>query len=205
MAYALTFLHDILQRFVRSLDKERAAIGNFVLQKAGHVSFKVLDFGCGEGASTPRITEGGFSGSCVSVDRNWDSLMFAKRSKRIGACLMGDENLCFKDKIFDFVILSNVFHHLREPVYHKLVSEIHRVMAENSYLIVVELLPRDKQKGLFLRFVTFFEERIKKIVYWKKDAFEFLTKDVFEECHHEPVGNNFEIRAFRKISPLPSR
>lgn len=204
-ALVFSLLHDFLQILSRPINKERVAIKNFIFKRANNKNIKILDFGCGEGICAKRMFNELPLEGYVGVDRSWSSLIFAKRCRRLSACLVGDEDVCFKNGVFDFIILSNVLHHIEKSAYNKLLWEMERVLANNGYLVIVELLSRDRQKGFFLRLVTFFEERIKKITYWKKDIFESLTRGVFKECYCEQMGDNFEMVAFHKINSFTTK
>ena len=79
-------------------------------QYCGHN--KILDVGCGRGDFLERIClQYGSQG--VGIDISAEMLLFAKTKHPNQKFILGNANqLPFKDKSFDIVILNGVFHHL---------------------------------------------------------------------------------------------
>lgn len=101
---------------------------------------KVLDIGCGFGSHALDIAK---DKNCfvVGVDLNLERLSIANdRSSQNDNALfiMGNATkLPFKDKEFDYVILSEFIHHIRE-ILPQILLEIRRVLSNGGKLIIAD-------------------------------------------------------------------
>lgn len=181
----MIIVHYALQFLTRPIALHRMAIRDFVAH-AGKDKIVMLDFGCGEG-----IFSGIFAGrkglTYIGADRDLAMLRQASARNRDGLFLISDHNLCFKDRVFDIIVLNCVLHHLGPGSLKVLVQELRRVLSQDGVILVIELNPPEKQKGFFFRCVTFAEEKLKRIVYFDERAFY----GVFRKLSSRPLGDNF--------------
>jgi SAM-dependent methyltransferase len=95
---------------------------------------RVLDLGCGEGATLVHLGE---PEGAVGVDLFEEKLAFARR--RVPGCRFVAASamaLPFPAESFDHVLVRDVIHHLEEP--SRLVDEMHRVLAPGGRIDVLE-------------------------------------------------------------------
>ena len=160
-----------------------------VLRHAGNRKSSVLDFGCGEGIFSG-IFRNEINMTYVEADKNAGYLYFSKRNNKDNLYVISTEKLCFKDNAFDFIILSNVLHHMTQDEISQLLFEIGRILNEEGLIIVTELVPPDQQKWLHCKIITFLEGRLKKIQYFQANALNrFLNQ--FTLIEEERVDHNF--------------
>ena len=182
------FLHYILQFLTRSIEEEKRIIRTFILQRGISKNIRILDFGCGEGIFSATFGDANKI-KYIGIDRDFNSIKFARELNRSAIFFVNDENICFKIKNFDFILLNNVLHHMTHNEIEILLSEIKRVLKENGVLIVTELAPRDQQKGIFFKIITFFEKKINRINYCCDDFFAGFLKRGFNKIHYSKSGN----------------
>lgn len=137
--------HYIIQFLIRPIGEIKAILRSFVLQHSNKKKIKILDFGCGEGIFS-NIFRDEKNISYIGVDKCFDCLHFAKMLYRSNSYIVSSEILSFKNKIFDFIFLNSVLHHMKHNEIDRLLSEIKRVLNEDGFLIVVELISRSQQK-----------------------------------------------------------
>lgn len=135
---------------------------DFVLEKAKGKD--ILDVGCGYGAYSQELNNIGFR--CVGIDANKENIKKAV-SRGVEAYIGNAENLSFKDKSFNTVIMFEVIEHLKHP--EKAVSEAIRV-AKKNILITVPNCDEEELDRLSDVGLTFFHLRT-------KDHCQFFTKE----------------------------
>ena len=190
------FFHFLSQFLLRPIKETREIIKNLILQYGGEVSkLKILDFGCGEGIFSRdfRNTEIGYYG----VDKDFNHIYFAKKFYHIKYLLLCNEEICFKDRSFDFIILNNVLHHLTLNIKKKMLSEIKRVQKEQGKLIVIELFPQNKYMNRLFRFIISIEKKIRNSEYHTPDFYYNFFQDGFENIYYNKINNNFYILLFQ--------
>ena len=96
----------------------------------------LLDLGCGEGITITALKQMGIN-KIVGVDISQEQLDEAKkRNPEITFIKASSEKLPFKNKQFEVVLVSSMFHHLHG--YKKTLQEIRRVLIANGYLCFIE-------------------------------------------------------------------
>lgn len=182
------FLHYILQFLTRNIEEEKRIIRTFILQKGMSKNIKILDFGCGEGMLSATFEDMNKI-EYIGIDRDFYSIKFAKELNRQALFFVNDENICFKNENFDFILLNNVLHHMKNSQIEILLLEIKRVLKENGFFIVIELVPREQQKGIFFKIVTFLEKKTNRINYCRDDFFAGLLRRGFNKTYYNRSGN----------------
>ncbi len=182
-------LHFAIQFISRPIIKQRNAIRDSVLQHAGSRRSLVLDFGCGEGIFSD-IFRDETNIAYVEVDKSIDFLRFSKSNNKNNSCILSNEKLCFKNCAFDFVILNNVLHHMTYDEISRLLSEVSRTLKGTGFIIIMEMVPLNQQKGIHCKIITFIERKLKKINYFQINILDrFLNQ--FTLIEEKRVGDNF--------------
>lgn len=194
--WLLILFHYFLQFSVRPIKKHKNVIEQIISQFGNaENNFFILDFGCGEG-----IFSGLFKDNMkikyIGIDRNFNYINFANKIYKLSTFVAGDENLCFKNRSFDFIILSNTLHHMKNNEISKLLLEIKRVLNEKGFLIILELVSRHLQKGFFFKFITFLEEKFKNINYCDQLLSSKLFHTSFKKIFSITISSNFKIYVF---------
>lgn len=91
---------------------------------------KVLDCGCNDGAMMAILRDKGCDVTGVDVS---DTALALAKEKGLNVINASAEELPFKDKTFDVVVLREVLVHIHEPV--KALKEIRRVLKKNGFLL----------------------------------------------------------------------
>lgn len=92
----------------------------------------VLDLGCGEGKTMKILSDKGLK--CVGIDTSPKML---KKARDTGEVMLSrGENLPFRDKVFDIIILKEVIHHIADS--ETLLSEVKRCLKDNGYVWILE-------------------------------------------------------------------
>ncbi|MBU1912647.1 MAG: class I SAM-dependent methyltransferase [Candidatus Omnitrophica bacterium] len=177
---------------------------HFILPKTrkGIGCMRILDFGCGEGilSDTFRCNR---NIRYVGLDHDFSRIDFAKKINRGAYFITCNERLSFKNKVFDFIILNNVLHHMPREKIAVLISEIKRTLDENGKIIIIELTPSSQQRGFLFRLVTYLEEKINKIIYCDDVFFEIFFNSEFIKIYSKKIGFNFIFSAFSKPVEAP--
>lgn len=102
---------------------------------------KILDFGCGSGAFTYKIsnlTNGDVFGVDISDEFIKSSINFFKDKKKSNLYfeINNSQKLNFKNETFDTILMVDVIHHLENV--EQIFKELNRVLKKNGKIIVYE-------------------------------------------------------------------
>lgn len=128
-AHRLLTREGVIAEIPRKLD-ERAGI--IYGQVKPHVSGKVLDIGCGDGAVGKLLANGGLDVYLTDVYTNPN---LDRTGLDFTEFKQGD-SLPFPDNLFDTALVLTVYHHSDDPI--KLIRESQRVLKHGGRLIVIE-------------------------------------------------------------------
>lgn len=97
----------------------------------------LLDIGCADGTTTSAIKRFFPNLNITGLDKYADAIKYAKKTNPGITFIQGDAHkLPFKKGSFDFVVAIETLEHLHEP--DSALSQIHRVLSKNGYLIIVQ-------------------------------------------------------------------
>ena len=97
---------------------------------------KILEIGCGQGLRLKHLKDN-FKCNVVGLDPSSDSTSFAK-GLGLDAVIGTADSLPFEDNSFDLVIFGFCLYLCDKDDLPKIVSETHRVLKSNSWLIIYD-------------------------------------------------------------------
>lgn len=107
----------------------------YLLKTIDSYSQSGLDVGCGEGNLIDYLVRQKVVGPLLAIDLKPQKLRMAKQLYPAGTYLNADATqLSFRDNTFDFIIASEIFEHLPDPI--KAIREIQRVAKNDAYFII---------------------------------------------------------------------
>lgn len=136
---------------------------NFIRKRAGK---KILDFGCGLGGYSAKLTQLGFE--CTALDANEKYVQTAK-SIKVDTRLQKGSRIEFPDGSFDTVIMVEVIEHLEDL--DPILSEVKRVARNN----VLMTCPNCTEEPLLTKASLLFEHRL------EADHKHFFTVSTLKE------------------------
>lgn len=107
---------DLIRRLLRKLSKENC---------------KILNVGSGMGEDIEMFNQ---FGNTYSIDISREVMEKMSKSQLENFSIMSAENLGFKDKSFDIVLMLDLLEHLEKD--KKAIEEAFRVMKDGAYLII---------------------------------------------------------------------
>jgi len=156
----------------------------------GKKRIKVLDFGCGQGLFSSTLSKEQ-NIKYIGIDKDFSLISIAKKKYPLLSYIVSNEELCFKNQQLDLVLANNVLHHMTEQQITTFAGSLKNILKEKGMLIIIELVPRNQQKGLLFKGVTFLEEKIKKIIYYKKEDLARILGSEFKNIQTETISLNF--------------
>ena len=105
-----------------------------------NIEGKILEVGCGIGKTTHFLVEKYNNVSITAIDYDKEQIDIANKNKKsIKIKFMQSDatKLKFKSSYFDYVIETNVLHHVKE--YTKAIKEIKRVLKNNGYFYLMDI------------------------------------------------------------------
>jgi ubiquinone/menaquinone biosynthesis C-methylase UbiE len=133
--------NKILANQVKFFDNNSNYFAEYkILEVARNLQIKpktILDFGCGIGRSFEFLKIIYPESQLYGLDSSEESLKYAK-SKYPFVQILKSEIVHNYNHSFDFVFVSNVFHHINPSEYNNQLALIHRLLKTNGDLIVFE-------------------------------------------------------------------
>jgi len=160
----------------------------------------VLDIGCGDGKAI--MTHRDLTGELIGLDMDPESLRKA-RTRKLPVVLGDATRLPFRSHCFDTVTCFQLIEHIDEEGGLALLNEIHRVLKESGYTIIVTP-NRNRHNMLVYRFLTRVKERYPLnpdhiVEYTKADLETLFSKANFKHYEVNSVGL-FSVPGFGIIS-----
>ncbi len=205
-------------KFAKEYDEYLDASENFwnnyleapaLLKLVGHdlTGKKILDLGCGSGASTARLAKLG--GDVTGIDISEELLKLAREKYPKIEFVSGDiENLQFNQNSFDIVTASLVVHYLQDL--SKLFKSVRKVLRNNgSFIFSMNHPMLSSHEKKYIN-----EEKVYVLKpYFNKNKFSWtmVNKEMVMECFHHTfadVTNNlidagFQIARVVETQPIP--
>ncbi|MBI5393349.1 methyltransferase domain-containing protein [Candidatus Woesearchaeota archaeon] len=110
-------------------------------KKATSSSLKILDIGCGTGQLLSHLVKELPHAELYGIDLTEAMVSLAKQKlkqhKNIMVQQTSVEKMPFKDKLFDYVLTTEAFHHFPEP--EKALLEMKRVLKDDGKIILIDI------------------------------------------------------------------
>ena len=156
--------------------KREKFINDFIKFCKPKKSFTALDLGSGTGVITCQLSKRVHN--VIGIDISRDMIKRAQRnSDNIEYRLMNAENLAFPSKRFDLITARMVFHHIENL--DKAMQEAHRVLKENSRMVLCEGVPPDR--CVRKRYIEIFRLKEKRHTFYEDDLTELYKKANFKD------------------------
>jgi ubiquinone/menaquinone biosynthesis C-methylase UbiE len=106
-------------------------------------SLRVLDLGCGDGASEIFMQQYFSTWQVEGIDVSKESIDMAKQQKLFNAKfdVYDGINIPFADKSFDIVFVAGVLHHVEFSLHDAMIKEMKRVLKDGGRLLIYEHNP----------------------------------------------------------------
>lgn len=189
-----------LQYQLRPINSDGRILERLILNnRRGSQRLKILDFGCGSGIYCDYLGHD-LESKYFGIDKNFADLVLARKFFPENYFFACGENTCFKDNSIDYIVATNVLHHLKLKQINKLILEFNRILKDGGKLILLEAVERSEQIGVVFRLVTFLEVLIKNVKFKNHDYYKKILQKYFHEEYFEKSNNNFYISMFDKIN-----
>jgi len=110
-------------------------------KKSTSSSLKILDIGCGTGQLMSHLAKQLSNAKLYGIDLTEAMINNAKQKlkqyKNVILNQASVENIPHKDKLFDYVLTTEAFHHFPEP--EKALLEMKRVLKNNGKIILIDI------------------------------------------------------------------
>ena len=105
-----------------------------------NIEGRLLEIGCGIGKTTQFLAERYKNLAITAIDYDKEQIDIANKNKKsikIKFIQADATQLEFKPSSFDYIIETNVFHHIKN--YAKAIKEVKKVLKKNSYFYLMDI------------------------------------------------------------------
>ncbi len=193
-------------RHVRTLDPEPILVIKDILQKHKKLKkpMKIADIGAGTGRYTELLLKilNSNKTKTILVDASFEMLSMAQSflGGNYKAYFINSiaENLPFKNKIFDVLLVFNAIHHFD---FKKFIREARRILKSGGFLFIYTRTQEQNRNSIWGRFFPDFSDKEYRL-FWKNDLIKHLKnlKD-FEIVNY----TEFEYPRLSKVDELLSK
>lgn len=148
---------------------------------------RVLDVGCGDGATLKKLKELGKASEIYGIEIYED--ITEKLSQDLDKIIIGDIesiDLQFNYKYFDYIIFGDILEHLINP--NKILHQYKKLLKDDGYIIAS--IPNIKYFRILLRLIIFDEFKYSDDGILDQSHLRFFTKKEIKKMFH---NENFEI------------
>ncbi|BCX15181.1 MAG: S-adenosylmethionine-dependent methyltransferase [Candidatus Parcubacteria bacterium] len=144
-----------------------------------HINYNFLDVGCGTGEVLYNLAKNNPQAYFYGVDIS--EKMLAKAQDKLKEfpnvkLIKGDiENIVFKNDRFDYILVSEAFHHLYNP--EKIINKFYQLLNKDGKLIIVDPTIDTKFSKIILSLATKFEVLYK--IYSNEELKNLLLQNNF--------------------------
>ena len=165
--------HDIIQQVIRDeLDLERKK--------------RILDIGCGTGNVSRMFPKEHYTG--IDSDKNY--IDFARRKYDKDFICMSAVDLKFENDHFDVIFTKDLFHHLADDLFSKVLAEMKRVLKPTGRVLILEICYQENNVSFYKKILNRFDRgkyirefnvlREMLLVYFKVDK-QYLRKGIWAD------------------------
>lgn len=97
----------------------------------GNPHFRIVDIGCGAGATLKRLEK---MGEATGVDLSAEAISYSRQRGCRRLCLVEEEKLPFGDNTIDLVVASDVLEHMEHDYIH--LREYQRILQAGGFLLI---------------------------------------------------------------------
>ena len=121
---------------------------------------RILDFGCGNGEATPRLSEAFGGVEVLGVDASAEAIESARRNHREPALSFATLEEVPAEKQFGLVYAANVFHHIGPEERRSTLDWISARLADGGYFAMFENNPWNPGTRFVMRRVAFDDDAV---------------------------------------------
>lgn len=133
---------------------------------------RILDVGCGNGATLRKLKEFGKASEIFGIDINED---IAENAYDLDKIVIGDIEMMepqFNENYFDYIIFGDILEHLINP--GKILNQYKKLLKDEGY--IVASIPNIKYFSILLRLIIFDEFKYVDFGILDKSHLRFFTK-----------------------------
>jgi len=147
---------------------------------------RILDIGCGTGNVSRMFPKENYIG--IDCDKNY--INFARKKYDKAFMSMNADNLQFENNCFDIIFTKDLFHHLSDDMFFKVLSEMKRVLKLAGNALVIEIcyqegnlsfykkILHNLDRGKFIREFSALRENLLKYFKVKK---QYIKKGIWAD------------------------
>lgn len=145
------FSYPKVSDFFRSILENKFVVTKRLIRKELDCSKKTLDIGCGSGMFSELFDD------YVGIDISPKNINHARKKYKKELHVMDAIKLRFKSNAFDNVLVVGMFHHLDDPSFLKVVSEIKRILKRSGKALIFEDIPTRSKYNFTGKLIHFFD------------------------------------------------